>query len=528
MATRTVWKTGPSAAALADRSAGRSVYLLAETNESAARMAGRYRDHLVGHGIVDDTVTVALGDGNRAGAGDLVVTRRNQRNLIADGRFVANRDIWRVTEVHPDGAISVQRADPAAGQNNGGEPRPGGSDPTDPDGDRLKLEAGYVGEHVRLEYATTVHSAQGGTRDVAHTVISERADRHGLYVAMTRGRAENWAYTVCQRPTEAASDELKRIHDDPLAVLSSVIARDDSPDQHAALAVQEQQSDRAASLATLYPIWVDLLAQAGRVQAHQALTVALDQHSADKVISAPSWPALAARLRRLDAAGIDAAAALAKAALARDVDDADDLAAVLHWRLEGAAAQAAALSGESFEAMCPADAGELTETITAVARAMDSRSAALAARVETERPEWAETLGAIPAHHPHKAARWRDRAAVIAGYREAFNIHGDDPLGPPPSKQHPDAHAWWARAMAALDGVEPARHGPQIRRRGGGHHRPGRPGIRRRPPTASTTSCDTPPYRCGPPTTPTDTPSPPASPTPPPPTPSKRPSKPNS
>ena len=286
-------------------------------------------------------------------------------------------------------------------------------------------------------------------------MISERADRHGLYVAMTRGRAEHWGYTVCQRPTEAASDELKRIHDDPLAVLSSVIARDDSPDQHAALSVKEQQSDLAASWATLYPIWVDLLAQAGRVQAHQALTVALDQGSADKVISVPSWPALAARLRRLDAAGIDAAAALAKAALGRGVDDADDLAAVLHWRLGGPAAQAAAISGESFEAMCPADAGELTETITAVARAMDSRSAALAARVKTERPEWAGALAAIPAHHPHEAARWRDRAGVIAGYREAFDIRGDDPLGPPPSAQHPDAHAWWARAMAALDGVGP-------------------------------------------------------------------------
>ena len=151
------------AAALADRSAGRSVYLLAETNESAARMAGRYRDHLVGHGVVDDTVTVALGDGDRAGAGDLVVTRRNQPNLVADGRFVANRDVWRVIEVHPDGAVRVQRADTTAGQNNGGEPRPSESDPTDPDGDRLKLEAGYVGEHVRLEYATTVHSAQGAS-----------------------------------------------------------------------------------------------------------------------------------------------------------------------------------------------------------------------------------------------------------------------------------------------------------------------------------------------------------------------------
>ena len=43
--------------------------------------------------------------------------------------------------------------------------------------------------------------------------------------------------------------------------------------------------------------------------------------------SARSWPALAARLRRLEAAGIHAAAApLADAALRRGLDDADDLA----------------------------------------------------------------------------------------------------------------------------------------------------------------------------------------------------------
>ena len=55
------------------------------------------------------------------------------------------------------------------------------------------------------------------------------------------------------------------------------MARDDSPDQHAALTVADRRADQAASLATLYPIWVDLLAQAGRDQAHQALTVTLDQ-----------------------------------------------------------------------------------------------------------------------------------------------------------------------------------------------------------------------------------------------------------
>ncbi|MGH8920481.1 MAG: AAA family ATPase, partial [Actinomycetes bacterium] len=45
-------------AAVADRARGLRVYLLADTNETAARLAGRIRHHLVGTGQVDDSCTV--------------------------------------------------------------------------------------------------------------------------------------------------------------------------------------------------------------------------------------------------------------------------------------------------------------------------------------------------------------------------------------------------------------------------------------------------------------------------------------
>ena len=93
-------------AALADRARGVRTFLLADTNEQAARLAGRTRDRLVAAGVVDDTCTVDLADGNRAGVGGRIVTRDNDRANRSDlGRFVANRDVWQVTAVHADRSV---------------------------------------------------------------------------------------------------------------------------------------------------------------------------------------------------------------------------------------------------------------------------------------------------------------------------------------------------------------------------------------------------------------------------------------
>jgi hypothetical protein len=52
---------------------------------------------------------VALADGNHASAGDVVITRRNNRQLRT-GRngWVKNGDRWLVTTVHQDGSINAR------------------------------------------------------------------------------------------------------------------------------------------------------------------------------------------------------------------------------------------------------------------------------------------------------------------------------------------------------------------------------------------------------------------------------------
>lgn len=430
------------AAALADRARGVRTLLLADTNQTAARLAARFRAELVAAGVVDDSRTVELADGNRAGRGDRIVTRHNNRaNRSAAGAFVANRDTWQITEILGTRAVRVCRVDPDTDQPLGG--------------DTTVLEGTYVAEQVQLAYAGTVHAAQGATGATTHAIVSANTSRAGLYVALTRGRDENHAYVICSRP-EGADRDGPTQH--PQAILAAIIERDDDPTDHAARAVQTEQAEAARSLATLFPIWQDLISIAGRARSAQAITGALGAHLAEPVLSSPAWPTLAARLRTLDAAGMNSAALLAAVAHARPLDDADDPAAVLHWRLAGAEHNARLVLDDTFAQLSAnTTEGDLGRAIHQVAAAMDARINQLGHHIQTTRPAWAAQLGPLP-DNADKRVDWRRRAGIVAGYQQAFNIEtdGTDPIGDRPGPMRPDAHSWWQRAAAALERTEPA------------------------------------------------------------------------
>jgi len=121
----------------------------------------------------------SLADGTRASAGDFIITRRNDRSLRGrDGSWVKNGDRWVVRHVDHNGDLHVARAAHRARRV----------------GKALKLPAHYVGEHVQLGYASTIHGAQGATVDTTHTVVAGTESRQGLYVAISRGRHENHLY----------------------------------------------------------------------------------------------------------------------------------------------------------------------------------------------------------------------------------------------------------------------------------------------------------------------------------------------
>jgi exodeoxyribonuclease V alpha subunit len=162
-------------AVVADRQAGRRSCVVAATREQVAEANAVIREAMVAAGHVDDAHAVTTRAGERIAAGDVVATRRNDRNLD-----VANRETWTVTAVSRDGGLHVRG----------------------PAGER-SLPAAYVAVEVEVAYATTVHGAQGLTVDTAHLIVDEHTTAAAAYVGLTRGRQADIAYLVAADDAEA-------------------------------------------------------------------------------------------------------------------------------------------------------------------------------------------------------------------------------------------------------------------------------------------------------------------------------------
>ena len=115
-----------------------------------------------------------MGDGNRASAGDLIITRANDRRLrISATDWVKNGDRWTVLNLTGTGGVRVRHV------RNGrtvDAPR------------RLRRH------RYRIGLRSTVHTAQGVTADTMHGVVTGEESRQQLYTMLTRGRTANHIY----------------------------------------------------------------------------------------------------------------------------------------------------------------------------------------------------------------------------------------------------------------------------------------------------------------------------------------------
>jgi len=179
--------------------------MLAPTRDLVARLNKAARETRL-----DDTrpdIEVPLADGNRSSAGDVILTRRNDRRLGVSGTdWVKNGDRWTVTAINPNGSLRARHLR---------------------SGLHVTLPAAYVAEHVELGYATTVHAAQGSTADVMHGIVTGAEDRQLLYTMLTRGRTANHLHLVTEEPA-AQEQFLPGIDEQLTAVetLDRIIARD--------------------------------------------------------------------------------------------------------------------------------------------------------------------------------------------------------------------------------------------------------------------------------------------------------------
>lgn len=146
---------------------------------------------------------------------------------------------------------------------------------------------------------------------------------------------------------------------------------------------------------------------------------------------------LSAELRRAEADGYDAERLLTALVVARPLDDAGDISAVLHERVIRALARANG-AGRVRQPATPI-AGLITpalgpmgddERVALRERAMliEQRADALVAEAVESSAAWIAELGTEPAD-PQLAALWRREARTVAAYRDTYDISDVSTLG---------------------------------------------------------------------------------------------------
>lgn len=321
---------GGSAAAMAeemfanwqtDSDHGLSTVMIAATNDLVTSLSARARLHRVARGEVEgDGVT--LHDETRAGVGDVIVTRLNNRHLHThhdDGHtdwgrgWVRNGDLWRVTARTTEGALQARHLETGA---------------------TVVLPADYVAAHVELGYAATIHRVQGMTVDTSHAMVGVGMTRNELYTAITRGAHSNRVYVEVEDVLDLDPHRQPDTERAVLNALKGVLDRDG--EEKSASTVIEDEWDYAHSLARLVPEYEDAYLaflepdRTGRLAA--AVREVLPERMAELVVVDEAWPALAKRLSMHEAAGTDPETTVRHAA-GSGFGGATSIAKVLHHRI---------------------------------------------------------------------------------------------------------------------------------------------------------------------------------------------------
>ena len=424
-----------------DLAAGKVSVMIAETVETVRALNERARLDRIIAGRVSATGAVDLRDETQAGRGDLVITRKNDRKLSTGKAWVKNGDRWIITATHHDGSVTVRRA----GTCTGGA---------------VRLPTVYVSEHLELAYAVTAHRAQGSTVDTAHAVVhSSQMTRETFYVAMTRGRDSNTCYVATD---QAHLEEHQHIPDNEItvnAVLTGVLRHEGAEKSaHETITAEHEAWAGVAQLAAEYETiaavaqrerWINLMEHSG-----------LAKEQVDQVVESESFGPLMAEFRRADANHHNLDSLLPRLIAARDLNDADDIGAVIRQRLQHATATRTG-SSRGRAAPCfiagliPEANGEMTSEMRAALyerKALIEHRAMTIAEAETTAGElWTAALGNAPSDARQRRA-WLKQVRIIAAYRDRYGVTDSVPLGQADggANQRLDAD----RARAALENVQ--------------------------------------------------------------------------
>ncbi|WP_268872384.1 MobF family relaxase [Mycolicibacterium mucogenicum] len=309
----TAWRT--------DMTAGRDALLLAPTNSVVDELNARARrDRLADAGITRIGREAILSDGLAASAGDIIKTRKNSRWLnIGPRDFVRNGYRYRIERIRADGSLVVTHLGSTK---------------------RLTLPADYVADNVTLGYASTVDLAQGLTAGFAcHIVGAAAMTRQLLYVALTRGRAENHIYlsTAEQDPHRILSTKVSR-PETAVEALSAALARDGA--QISATTADRQAHDPFTRLGPAADMYYDAVITYTEHRLGAAALARLEEGVAAvraDVVECPAWLALRGKLATMALGrGVEETLRIYTEQLhRRELGTAQLVAAVMHFRMEG-------------------------------------------------------------------------------------------------------------------------------------------------------------------------------------------------
>ncbi|MCK0117010.1 relaxase domain-containing protein [Isoptericola sp. S6320L] len=435
--------------------AGRTAVLVAATNDHVADLNLRTTLDRRQAGEVDTTRVVTLRAGQDAGVGDLLYARLNDYRTLRDDSGVAihNGDLLRITAIDDHGSATCRRVDTGA---------------------RITLPPVYLARHCDLGYALTAHRAQGITVDEAHLFVpyGARMTRELLYVAMTRGRANNTAWVGLPDTADLAHENRSAFEtgDDGVPRLAmptgaSILARALAAVGAEQTAHEQRDAEVAAhsNLGRLVAEHETLAshAEAPRLAAHLARL-----HAEIDFTTSPAWDALVSTFRHAHAVNPDRALRLLRIPPSRgartafqgtlDLWDAGteeapldtggdpagrvDPAAIMQWRLAGALVDPAPVAADDpayvdgLVVRIRADDAPLADLARQCEALISGRVADLARRLDDDPPPW--TLDAPPAPDPDAAPElrdaWRQAMLAVAIYRDTWQVTAPTLLGPVP------------------------------------------------------------------------------------------------
>ncbi|MDD1386898.1 MobF family relaxase [Curtobacterium poinsettiae] len=396
-----------------DTLAGTRSLMLAPTATSVADLNARAQAFRISTGDVDTSRSVPLRDGLAAHVGDTIVTRRNDSDLrIQGGRDrVKNGDLWTVTGIRDNGALDVAHAEHGA---------------------VIQLPAGYVAQHVEVGYARTISRSQGLTTEHTHVLGDATMSREDAYTALSRGKESNRLYL--------ALDDAATVPD----ALEQIAAR--SERLLSAHETIRAEQDRVEDLVTLIDQHADVATRADELRAGAIVTKALGVDLATSLEGQESWGALAASLRHAEDYGHDPVQTLRDAYGQRELATADDVPAVLYWRIEQAlegidqpvvrvvdrepvdGVPAWIADGRRHQdELLPAEwRDHLAERHHYIGVRLKERGAVLA----LEQPAWTQQLGRLPSE-PWRMFDWHRTAAEVDVLRTKYRIDPSEPQAIP-------------------------------------------------------------------------------------------------